>query len=302
MSPSREPAYFGLEQKELQSRAQQARDLLHPCRLCPQHCGAPREEGGGGQCVLSDQARVAEFGPHLGEEAPLRGWQGSGTIFFAGCNLACVYCQNYDISHQALGKPVEPKQLASIMLRLQSMGCHNINLVSPSHVVSQWLEALCEAVEMGLRLPLVYNSGGYDSIETLSLLESVVDIYMPDMKYGTNDKARRYSGVPDYVEVNQAAVKAMHQQVGDLMINSEGLAERGLIIRHLLLPQGVAGTEKVLSFIAQQLGSNTYLNLMNQYSPEYRARSYNELKGRVSLGEYQKARELAKSLGLTRLA
>ncbi len=296
------PSYRQLSGTELRERAQEAGERIRSCSLCPQRCRAQRQQGEKGLCATSDHALVSEFGPHWGEEAPLTGRRGSGTIFFAGCNLSCVFCQNYDISHQARGRPVDAKQLASIMLRLETMGCHNINLVSPSHVVNHCLEALIPAVEQGLNLPIVYNSGGYDCPDTLKLLDSVVDIYMPDMKYGDNTRARRYSGVEDYVEVNQEAVKAMHRQVGDLVLDDRGMARSGLIIRHLLLPAGTADTENVLAFIARELGANTYLNVMNQYSPHYLARRHKELQGRVSRREYHQALELAARYGLTRLA
>jgi len=253
-----------------------------------------------GVCRTGEQAKISSYGPHLGEEDPLRGRRGSGTIFFTRCNLKCQFSQNHDISQTDAGHEVEPEQLASIMLNLQAQGCHNINLVSPSHVVVQILEATLIAARHGLRLPLVYNTGGYDSPEALALLDGVIDIYMPDMKYGDSAIAHHYSHVRNYWEVNQAAVREMHSQVSDLQLDKNGLAYRGLLVRHLVLPNGLAGTEKVLEFIAREISTNTYLNLMDQYYPCYRAGEIPELSRPVSAGEYQEALDIARRLGLTR--
>lgn len=247
------------------------------------------------------RARVASFGAHLGEEDPLRGWRGSGTIFFGSCNLRCVYCQNYDISQRLSGEEVEAETLAAIMLSLQGEGCHNINLVSPSHVVAPILESLVIAAAEGLRLPLVYNTGGYDSPEALSLLDGVVDIYMPDMKYSDRLVARRLSKIGNYPDANRAALREMHRQVGDLIIDDRGLAIRGLLVRHLVLPGGLAGTAEVVRFLAEEISPNTYLNLMDQYRPSYQAKQYPPLNRRLTTEEYEQALALARTAGLHRL-
>jgi putative pyruvate formate lyase activating enzyme len=244
---------------------------------------------------------VSSYGAHLGEEDPLRGWQGSGTIFFTRCNLRCQYCQNHDISQTDEGDEVTAETLAAIMLRLQASGCHNINLVSPSHVVPQIMAAVLIAAEAGLGLPLVYNTGGYDSLELLRLLDGVVDIYMPDMKYADAAIAERYSKVPNYPAVNQAAVREMHRQVGDLQIDENGLAVRGLLVRHLVLPHGLAGTEQVVRFLADEVSTATYLNLMDQYRPAYRAHEYRELNSCITREEYRAAVQMALDAGLYRL-
>jgi putative pyruvate formate lyase activating enzyme len=244
---------------------------------------------------------MSSYGPHLGEEDPLRGWRGSGTIFFTRCNLKCQFCQNHDISQTDAGYEAEPEQLASIMLELQGQGCHNINFVSPSHVVPQIMAAVLIAAEAGLRLPLVYNTGGYDSMAMLQLLDGIIDIYMPDMKYVDAEIARRYSKIPDYPQVNQVAVREMHRQVGDLHINSMGLAVRGLLVRHLVLPGNLAGTDQIVQFLATEISPDTYLNLMDQYRPAYKAHHFPELNRRISRLEYEAALKLARQAGLVRL-
>jgi putative pyruvate formate lyase activating enzyme len=244
---------------------------------------------------------VHSFGPHHGEENPIRGWNGSGTIFFAWCNLRCVFCQNWEISWKGIGQEVDPAGLACMMLQLQKQKCHNINLVSPSHVVAQILAAVQMAAELGLHLPLVYNTGGYDSPEALALLDGVIDIYMPDMKYSDATIARKYSAVRDYPAVNRQAVKEMHRQVGDLILDENGIAQRGLLIRHLVLPGGLAGTEEILRFIAEEISPNTYLNLMPQYYPCFRASMYPPLHRAITREEYREALCLAEKYGLRRL-
>jgi putative pyruvate formate lyase activating enzyme len=296
------PAYLGLlRQGELERRAAEALGRLEACDICARECLVNRRQGELGVCHTGERARVSSYGPHLGEENPLRGWRGSGTIFFSRCNLHCQYCQNYDISQTDDGEEVEPEALASIMLRLQAAGCHNINLVSPSHVVPQILLAVLVAAQAGLRLPLVYNTGGYDSLATLRLLDGVVDIYMPDMKYADSTLAERYSQAPNYPEVNRAAVREMHRQVGDLQIDANGLATRGLLVRHLVLPGGLAGTGQIVRFLAGEISRGTYLNVMDQYRPAYRAAAYPELNRRISREEYQSAVRLALEAGLSRL-
>jgi len=255
----------------------------------------------GAVCRTGELARVSSFAPHFGEEDPLRGTRGSGTIFFAWCNLRCVYCQNWDISWQGEGREVTAQELAAMMLSLQQAGCHNVNFVSPSHGVAQILEALAIAAEAGLRLPLVYNTGGYDSMEALALLDGVIDIYMPDLKYDDADTARKYSKIRDYPAFNQTAVREMHRQVGDLVLDENGVALRGLLVRHLVLPNGLAGTEGVLRFLAEEISTDTYLNLMAQYRPCFKACDYAELDRRPKITELREADDLARRFGLTRL-
>jgi len=280
-----------------------ARDkaVLGECCLCPRHCGVNRLAGESGKCRVTSQVAVSSYGPHFGEEAPLVGRHGSGTIFFACCNLQCIFCQNYTISHFGEGSVVDNEELARMMLSLQSSGCHNVNLVSPTHVVPYILEALEIAASKGLYLPIVYNSGGYDSVETLKLLDGVVDIYMPDMKYSDEKTAERFSGVKNYPEVNRAAVKEMHRQVGDLRIDEQGVAQRGLLVRHLVLPNGLAGTEAVVRFLAQEVSTNTYLNVMAQYHPCYQAFDIPQLARPVSREEFNETVDLARQQGLHRL-
>ena len=243
---------------------------------------------------------VDGFGAHHGEERPLRGWQGSGTIFFERCNLRCVFCQNWEISHRSRDAGVSPEALAKMMLLLQAQGCHNINFVSPSHCVAQIIAAVRIAAEKGLHVPLVYNTGGYDSLEALQLLDGIIDIYMPDMKYGDSATARIYSKVRDYVEINRAAVREMHRQVGDLVLDADGIATGGLLVRHLVMPAGVAGTENVLEFLAQEISTATYVNLMDQYRPCYRAGEYPAIARRITAAEYDAALAAAARYGLSR--
>jgi len=260
-----------------------------------------RLAGETGECRTADKAIVSSFGSHFGEEAPLVGRHGSGTIFFTCCNLHCVYCQNYGISQLGEGSPVTADELAGMMLSLQANGCHNINLVSPTHVVPFVLEALEIAVGKGLHLPIVYNTGGYDSVETLKLLDGIVDIYMPDMKYSDEKIGEKLSGVKRYPQTNRAAVKEMHRQVGDLQIDQSGVATRGLLVRHLVLPGALAGTEAVVRFLAQEISTNTYLNVMAQYRPCYHASDYSQLSRPINKQEFSEAIELAQQYGLNRL-
>lgn len=285
---------------ELQHRARRAREQERACNLCARYCGINRYERHGG-CRTGVKARVASFGPHHGEEDPLRGYRGSGTIFFSLCNLRCQFCQNHDISQSASGREVESDELAAIMLELQNAGCHNINFVSPSHVVAEILEALDIAAEHGLNIPLVYNTGGFDSLEALHLLDGVMDIYMPDMKYSDRIVARRYSKIGNYPEVNRAAVKEMHRQVGDLILDERGIAIKGLLVRHLILPNGLAGTSEIVRFLAEEISSNTYLNLMDQYRPAYRIHDDPQLNRPLRSDEYGQAVDLARDAGLRRL-
>jgi len=298
-----EPAYRRLAGTGvLLERAREAWRRLRDCDLCARYCHVDRSEGvRGAVCRTGERAMVYSAGPHHGEEDCLRGTRGSGTIFFSFCNLRCVYCQNWDISWQGEGREVSTDALAAMMLSLQAAGCHNINFVSPSHVVAQIIAAVDKAAAQGLSLPLVYNTGGYDSPEALALLDGIIDIYMPDMKYGDARMAHRYSHVRDYVRVNRAAVREMHRQVGDLEIDSNGLARRGLLVRHLVLPNHIAGSEEVMRFIADAISPNTYLNLMDQYRPCYRAEEYSGLERPITETEFREAVDLAARYGLRRL-
>jgi putative pyruvate formate lyase activating enzyme len=296
------PAYMNLLRSgKLQERAKVAYDQLSCCTTCAWECKVDRRAGKMGICRTGEVARVSSYGAHMGEEDPLRGWKGSGTIFFGRCNLHCQFCQNYDISQTDNGELAQPQEIAAMMLELQACGCHNINLVSPSHVVPQILRAVLLAAQTGLRLPLVYNTGGYDSLQTLALLDGVVDIYMPDMKYTCTQIARHYSKIPNYPQVNQAAVREMHRQVGDLQIDASGIARRGLLVRHLVLPNNLAGTAEITSFLAQEISRDTYLNLMDQYRPAFNARQFPKLNRRINAAEYSAAVTMAAEAGLHRL-
>ena len=297
------PDYLRLaESGELARRVSSAWQQLEDCDLCARYCRMNRRDTvKGAVCRTGERAVVHSHGPHFGEENPLRGRQGSGTIFFSWCNLRCVFCQNWDISQKGLGREVEPEGLADMMLELQAQGCHNINFVSPSHVVAQIIAAVEIAASKGLALPLVYNTGGYDSLEALHLLDGIIDIYMPDMKYGDSEKAHRFSHVREYVEVNRAAVREMYRQVGDLTLDENGIALRGLLVRHLVLPENISGTNSVLAFLSEEISSETYLNLMDQYRPCYRADENPPLDRPLTSREFTRALSLAEDLGLHRL-
>jgi putative pyruvate formate lyase activating enzyme len=279
----------------------QGREILRECCLCPRECRVDRLAGQKGKCQVTREVVVSSYGPHFGEEAPLVGGHGSGTIFFAYCNLKCTFCQNYTISHLGEGTEATSDELAGMMLSLQAQGCHNINLVSPTHVVPYILAALEIAAGKGLSVPLVYNTGGYDSRETLRLLDGIIDIYMPDMKYSDARTAEQLSGIKDYPRANQAAVREMHRQVGNLQMDEQGVAERGLLVRHLVLPNRLAGTEEVIRFLAQEISRDTYLNIMAQYHPCYKAFDLPQLSRRITDKEFSEAIELAHRYGLNRL-
>ena len=286
----------------LAERAQAALGRLVDCDLCGRYCYVDRLESvAGAACRTGRRAVVGSFGPHFGEEAPLTGRRGSGTIFFSWCNLRCLFCQNHDLSWRGEGREVSAEDLAAMMVSLQRQGCHNINLVSPSHVVAQILEAVTVAADNGLTVPLVYNTGGYDSPEALALLDGVVDIYMPDLKYADSGPARRHSKIRDYAEVNRAAVLEMHRQVGDLVLDDEGIGRRGLLVRHLVMPNDVAGTDTALRFIAEDVSPDTYVNIMGQYRPCYRAEENAEINRRPTAGEMKAAYDAAFRHGLRRL-
>jgi len=292
------PAYQKLTDEELQERIELARKLQEECVLCPRECRARRREGKIGACRAAGTAKIASYGPHFGEERPLVGFHGSGTIFFSYCNLNCIYCQNCDISWAGYGREVPAEELADIMLRLQARGCHNVNLVTPTHYVPQILEALAIARKKGLNLPLVYNCGGYESLETLKVLDGIIDIYMPDIKYDDPDIAKKLSGVRDYPARVREALKEMHRQVGDLKTDENGIALRGLIIRHLVLPENLAGTEGVMQFIARELSPGSFVNIMRQYHPAHKAREFPPLGRPVTRHEYEKAVEAARKAGI----
>ena len=297
-----EPAYIGAYKENiLHERIEKALSILTCCTLCPRTCRVNRLAGELGVCRTGRQAKVSSFAPHFGEEDPLVGRGGSGTIFFIHCNLLCVFCQNYDISHLGEGYEISSEGLAAIMIRLQAQGVHNINFVTPSHVVAQILEALPLAIEAGLHVPLVYNSSGYDSVATLELLDGIVDIYMPDLKFADSEVARRYCNAPDYPEKAKAAIREMHRQVGDLVINEQGIAERGALVRHLVMPEGNAGTDELMKFLAAEVSPNTYVNIMNQYRPCGGASQFSELCRAVTPAEYQQALSSAQAAGITRL-
>ncbi len=298
-----EAAYLELLRSgELERRAQEAYTVLEDCRLCGRECRVNRlEDVKRAVCRTGEKAVVSSFNAHFGEEDPLVGQHGSGTIFFTNCNLKCQFCQNYEISQLGEGREVSPEEIASMMLYLQGQGCHNINFVSPTHVIPQIMAALLIAAEKGLRVPLVHNTGGYDSLEALRLLDGIVDIYMPDMKYADGEVGRKYSKIKDYPKVNQAAVKEMHRQVGDLVMDERGIAQRGLLVRHLVLPNGLAGTTEIVKFLAEEISPETYLNVMAQYRPMYKAHKYPEVNRRPTLEELQEAVNLAHEAGLTRL-
>jgi putative pyruvate formate lyase activating enzyme len=297
-----EPAYMESHEKGLlKDKAEAARALLSSCVLCPRQCKKDRLAGERGECRTGERAVVSSFHAHFGEEEPLVGRRGSGTIFFTHCNLMCLFCQNFDISHQGRGEPVGDRELGRMMLRLQAEGCHNINFVTPSHVVPQILSALEIAVEEGLSVPLVYNSSGYDRVETLKLLEGVFDIYMPDFKFWKPEVSRAACRAPDYPEVARAALREMHRQVGDLELDDSGLAVRGLLIRHLVLPGGLASTREVMRFIARELSPDSYVNIMPQYRPCGRANEVPGLSASLSVEDYEQALLAAQEEGVTRL-
>ena len=306
VEPPLYPAYRQLQADgTLRNRVEEALSLLEECRVCPRRCGVDRLRDERGYCRTGRRAVVSSSGPHYGEEPPLVGRRGSGTIFFTHCNLRCAFCQNYEISQGGQGVEVAPERLAGMMLSLQDLGCHNINFVSPTHVVPQILEAVALAAEGGLFIPLVYNSGGYDAVETLRLVDGIFDIYMPDTKYGSDNVALRLSDAPGYTGVNQAALREMHRQVGDLVIR-DGIAVRGLIIRHLVLPHGLAGTDAVMGFIADEISRDSYVNIMPQYRPCGRIFDdsgeplFRELQRPLRLSEYREAVGIARRHGLHR--
>ena len=307
MGKNKNPSYLQVHRdKTLANRALTVRGLLEKCTLCPHKCKVNRLDGQLGICRIGAKARVASFGPHFGEESPLVGHNGSGTIFFEGCNLLCIFCQNNDISHidkngDASPQAVDDLQLAEIMLNLQDQGCHNINLVTPSHVVPQILAALPHAIEGGLHVPLVYNTGGYDSVNTLGLLAGIVDIYMPDCKFISSAIAKKYTSAADYPEVMKKAVQEMFNQVGDLQIDEHGLAVRGLLVRHLVMPGHLDETDGILDFLSKEVSQKTYINIMDQYRPCHKAFGVHPINRALTGEEYEQALAMADRKGLHNL-
>jgi putative pyruvate formate lyase activating enzyme len=298
-----EPAYLALHRRgELVERAKLALQELADCHVCPRNCGVNRLEDKTAVCKIGRYARVSSYFPHFGEEDCLRGWEGSGTIFFSLCNLRCVFCQNYDISQVPAGSEVTPLRLAAMMLELQEMGCHNINFVTPEHVVPQLLEALPLAVEAGLRLPIVYNTSAYDAIESLRLLDGIVDIYMPDFKLWDERRSLKYLKAKDYPAAARAAVKEMYRQVGDLVVDEKGLAKRGLLVRHLVMPGLLDETQAIMRFLAEEVSADTYVNVMAQYYPagKVTAAKYAEINRHLYTQEHRDALQAAQATGLWR--
>lgn len=296
------PSYLALEVEELERRAAEAHELLgERCVVCPRHCKVDRRADVKGLCAIGRDAVVASYFPHFGEEDCLRGRRGSGTIFFSGCNLRCVFCQNHDISWEVRGERVDAVRLAEMMLELQAIGCHNVNWVTPEHVVPQILEALPHAIRAGLRLPLVYNTSAYDSLDSLRLMEGVVDVYMPDFKLWKDESARRYLKRADYPGVARVTIKEMHRQVGDLVLDERGMAKRGVILRHLIMPGRLDETEAILTWVAEELGTGCYVNLMAQYYVSGKVGvdgQYPEITRGIYREEYEQALGLARELGL----
>ena len=297
-----EPAYLRTyEQGLLTEKVAKAYSLLTSCTLCPRKCGVDRISGETGTCKTAKLAWVSSYNPHFGEEGPLVGTHGSGTIFFTHCNLLCLFCQNFDISHQGDGQQITDDELAGIMLDLQNQGCHNINFVTPSHVVPQILSAVEIAVKRGLSIPLVFNTGGYDRISTLKLIDGVFDIFMPDVKFWHSEVAETNCQAGDYPEVARRAIIEMHRQVGDLQVDDAGIARRGLLIRHLVLPNGLAGTREIMRFIAQHVSPDSYVNLMSQYRPCGRGAEVKGFNRHLLPEEYQLAVKAAQQEGISRL-
>ncbi len=302
--PADSPSYLALhEDGTLEKRARKLSEMYRSCTLCPRDCRVDRTRGQMGKCRASDKVKVSSAFPHFGEEPPLVGTKGSGTVFLANCGLRCLYCQNFNISIEGYGEVITDDALAGFMLGLQKVGCHNINVVTPTHYVPSIVNALLSAIPAGLRIPLVYNTGGYDKVEVLELLDGIVDIYMPDFKYWDPEKAATYSSEAyNYPHYARAALKEMHRQTGVLRTNARGVAVRGLVIRHLVLPNRVAGSREVLPFIAAELSKDSYVNIMRQYRPEHEAPKHKEINRRITGKEYDEALAWAREAGLHRFA
>ena len=296
-----EPSYLKLEREgRLAEVESEFWDIFQECRLCPRKCGVNRLKGEKGYCSSTSQLKIASYNPHFGEERPLVGRGGSGTIFFSNCNLLCSFCQNWEINHRGDGRYLDHSDLAEMMLALQRRGCHNINFVTPTHVVPHIVKALRLAIPKGLSLPLVYNNGGYDNLEVIRKLDGIVDIYLPDFKYQDGELAAKYSSnASDYPEVAAATIKEMHRQVGELKSDANGIALRGLLIRHLVMPDNIAGTDRFVQWVAQELTTSTRVNIMAQYHPEHKAFDYPEISRRITTDEFNRARRWAREAGLT---
>lgn len=296
------PSYLELfETGQLKKITKRLYRVMQDCTLCPRECRINRLSNEQGFCRVKKLPMVSSYGPHFGEESPLVGKGGSGTIFMTHCNLRCLFCQNFEISQLGKGEEVEIEELAGYMIHLQKIGCHNINFVTPTHVVAQIAAALELAIAKGLRIPLVYNCGGYESVETLKLIEGIFDIYMPDIKYGSSQIAQEMSTAKDYPTIAKSAIKEMHNQVGDLVINKRGIAARGLLVRHLVLPEKLASTKEVLHFLAKEISINTYLNIMDQYRPHYKAFDHPPLNRAIQPREFEDTIDVALKYGLRRI-
>jgi putative pyruvate formate lyase activating enzyme len=296
------PYYKGLDEGIWQKKINIVEQIMSSCTLCPRNCKVNRLKGEKGYCKTLEKPFISSAFPHFGEEKELVGFNGSGTIFFSYCNLRCVFCQNWEISSMGDGRYIDYENLADIMIDLQKIGCHNINLVTPTHQVYGILKAIYLAVKKGLHLPIVYNCGGYESLETLSILEGVIEIYMPDFKYGDNETGLKYSDCIDYFDIAKDAIKEMFKQVGELVIDENGIMKRGLLIRHLVLPNNLANSIKILDFLAKEVSTKILLNIMDQYYPAYKSKDYIELSRRITDKEYYEVVTIAKSLGFQYLA
>lgn len=295
------PVYLRtLREGKFPEKIARVRELARQCQVCPRHCGVNRLAGEHGECRVGYNPIISSYFPHFGEETPLVGWQGSGTIFIGGCNLLCLFCQNYDTSHLLVGRTVSIPQFAEIMLKLQRLGCHNINIVTPSHIVPALIEALYLAAQDGLEIPLVYNSGGYDSPDSLQLLDGLIDVYMPDFKFFDDALGAKYTAVDNYGTIARQAIKEMHRQVGDLVIEN-GLARQGLLVRHLVMPGMLEDSRHIFEFLAREISPHTYLNVMPQYRPAGEAYNYEEIHRSLHYSEFIQAISLAKAAGLYRL-
>ena len=293
------PSYLSSHHNgNLKETIDKAFSLLESCSICPRKCGINRLKNELGFCKTGLNPKVCSFMPHHGEEPPISGTQGSGTIFFSHCNMNCVYCQNYEFSQKGEGREVGFEELADMMVQLQDMGCHNINLVSPTHIMPQILKSLSLAITKGLKIPLVYNTGGYELSEIIGLLDKIVDIYLPDMRYADSETAIKYSFAPNYPQFNRPAVKEMHRQVGIAKMDDNGIIKKGLIIRHLVLPENISGTQKTMEFIATELSKDTYISLMSQYFPCFKAVNFPQICRRITYAEYQEAQEIMHKYGL----
>lgn len=291
------PSYLNISVEEFEKRIKDAEQILQSCRICPHQCGVNRIAGEKGLCRSTAQVMVSSYNAHFGEEPPISGIGGSGTIFFTNCTLRCVFCQNYPISQLGNGNPVSISQLSKMMLDLQKRGCHNVNLVTPTHFVPQIIAAIAQSSKEGLSIPIVYNTSGYESLTALKLLEGIIDIYMPDAKYADNILARKYSGAKKYFDVLKDALREMYRQTGDFKVDKNGVAISGLLVRHLVLPNNLAGTDQILPWIAQNISNKTYISLMAQYFPTFRAADYPQLSRLITRKEYQEAKFVLKQCG-----